>query len=261
MMKQKLRTTYYDILESLTGHRGVRVQIGPEARLESYVVPLRWRRWFGENYEVPTFDFVAAYCRSGMTFVDIGAHFGIFTIAAAKRLGPQGHIFSFEPCPSTRAVMREFLHLNPVDAAIEIREEAVSGQSGMQKMYFSPIPGDPANTLFQNQSHQVEREINVTTLDDFVAAHSLKVDCLKIDAEGAELAILRGGRTLMSRQHPNTHLSLHPAQIELSGGSLKEIWDLAAEYGMQIKHTDHKEIAHDWFCSQRELFEVLLLPS
>src|SRR2546426_1829973 len=72
---------------------------------EQFTVPLRWRRWFGEGYEQPTFDFIRAYCRPGATLIDIGAHFGIFTISALRKVGLSGKVISFEPCAATRSVL------------------------------------------------------------------------------------------------------------------------------------------------------------
>ena len=257
-----LRSLCYDVLEAITGHRGAQVFIGPDTKPESFVVPLRWRHWFGKNYEAPTFDFVAKYCRPGMTFLDIGAHFGIFSISAGRRLGPHGKIFSFEPCPSTRATMHEFLRLNPVETPIEVREEAVWNVSGTERLYFSEAPGDAANTMFRDQQHQTESHVKTISLDDFATSFSwLQIDCLKIDAEGAELAILRGGRTLLTQQQPKTHLSLHPTQIEAGRGSLPEIWDLVNDYGMRICLPQGDRTSREWFCAQHELFDVLLLPA
>ena len=256
-----LRSLCYDVLEFVTGHRGTQLFIGPDTHPESFVVPLRWRHWFGKNYEAPTFDFVATYCRVGMTFLDIGAHFGIFSISAARRLGPSGKIFSFEPCPSTRATMCEFLRLNPVATPIEVREEAVWNASGTHSMYISETLGDAANTMFRNQQHQIKSQIKTISLDDFVTSSRVQVDCLKIDAEGAELAILRGGRKLLMQQRPKTHLSLHPIQIEAGGGSLAEVWDLANDYGMRICLPQGDRASREWLCAQHELLDVLLLPA
>jgi hypothetical protein len=97
-------------------------------------------------------------------------------------------------------------------------------------------------------------------MDDLVGSSLLRVDCLKIDAEGAELAILRGARKLFVEQRPKTHLSLHPSQIEASGGSLADVWDLLNEYGMRIYLPEGKPPSREWLCSQRELLDVLLLP-
>ena len=63
------------------------------------------------------------------------------------------------------------------------------------------------------------------------------------------------------QQRPKTHLSLHPAQIEATGWSLAEIWDLANEYGMRITLPQGDVASREWLCAQHELFDVLLLPA
>src|SRR5690242_19593639 len=72
---------------------------------EQFKVPLRWKSWFCTGYEETTFEFIRAHCLAGGTFIDIGAHFGIFTISALRRIGSSGKVISFEPCAATRSVL------------------------------------------------------------------------------------------------------------------------------------------------------------
>src|ERR1700726_4416463 len=85
LMLPKLRPLARDLLYSMAevAHPYTVINHGGE----SFKVPLRWRKWFCEDYEQPTFDFIRAHCRSGTTLIDIGAHFGIFTISALRKVG------------------------------------------------------------------------------------------------------------------------------------------------------------------------------
>src|SRR6266478_8959973 len=120
---------------------------------EPFKVPTRWRKWFYEGYEQPTFDFVRAHCKPGATLIDIGAHFGIFTICALRKVGPSGKVISFEPCAATRSVLEKTLELNGFSGIPEIRTEAVSNVTGRSSFFSSTIPGDAANSLISNAHH------------------------------------------------------------------------------------------------------------
>jgi FkbM family methyltransferase len=221
---------------------------------EPFKVPLRWRKWFCESYEQPTFDFIRAHCKPGATLIDIGAHFGIFTIAALRKVGPSGKVISFEPCAATRSVLLRTLELNGFSGIPEIRGEAVSNVSGQSLFFSSTVPGDAANSLIGDTLHPVRSEVRTVRLDDIPLP---RVDAIKIDAEGAELQILDGSRALIVKHSPAVLLSVHPAQIKGSGKSLGELWDVMESLKL-APHLKNEDISAEWFCGQTELFDICL---
>src|SRR5687767_16024020 len=101
--KELARATLYGGLDLMTAGRGVsRVICGERIRL-----PARWCRWYPAGYEPHTFGFLRAHCGQGQTALDIGAHLGLFSIVMARRVGPQGKVYSFEPTASTRGILKE----------------------------------------------------------------------------------------------------------------------------------------------------------
>ena len=221
---------------------------------DRFNVPLRWRKWYSEGYEQPTFDFIRAHCNPGGTLIDIGAHFGIFTISALRRVGPSGKVISFEPCAATRSVLLKTLALNGFDGIPEIRDEAVSNVTGESSFFSSPIPGDAANSLIGNAQHQTKSLVGTIRLDDI---HLGRVDAIKIDAEGAELQILDGSRALIAMHRPAVLLSVHPMQIHRSGKSLDDLWNLLESLTL-VPYYKNNPASFEWFRSQTELFDVCL---
>jgi len=221
---------------------------------ERFNVPLRWRKWFSEGYEQPTFDFIRAHCNPGGTLIDIGAHFGIFSISALRKVGPSGKVISFEPCAVTRSVLLKTLALNGFDGIPEIRNEAVSNVTGESSFFSSPIPGDAANSLIGNAQHPTKSVVRTIRLDDI---HLARVDAIKIDAEGAELQILDGSRAIIMKHRPAVLLSVHPMQINRSGRSLSDLWSLLESLKLAPYHED-KPVSFEWFRGQTELFDVCL---
>jgi FkbM family methyltransferase len=249
-MLPKLRTFARDLLFSA-------VEVAyPDATItlggEPFIVPFRWRNWFYEGYEQPTFDFIRAHCEPGATLIDIGAHFGIFTISALRKVGPLGKVISFEPCAATRSVLLKTLELNGFSGMPEIRDEAVSNVTGQSSFFSSAISGDPANSLIGNTQHPTNSEVRTVRLDDI---HLSRVDAIKIDAEGAELQILDGSRALIMKHRPAMLLSVHPMQIGRSRKSLSDLWDILESLKL-VPHLKDQPVSSEWFRSQTELFDV-----
>jgi FkbM family methyltransferase len=251
-MLPKLRTIARDLLYS-----GVEVAYPHTIVVlggESFRVPLRWRHWFCEGYEQPTFDFIRTYCTPGTTLIDIGAHFGIFTISALRKVGPAGKVIAFEPCGATRSVLFKTVELNGFSGIPEIRGEAVSNVSRQSLFFSSSVPGDAANSLIGNTLHPVRSEVRTVRLDDIPLP---RVDAIKIDAEGAELQILDGSRALIVKYRPAVLLSVHPAQIKRSGKSLGELWEVMESLKL-VPRLNNEGVSAEWFCGQNELFDVCL---
>jgi len=251
-MLPKLRTLardlFYSVVEVAYPH--TTITLGGEP----FAIPLRWRKWFCEGYEQATFDFIKAHCKPGGTLIDIGAHFGIFTISALRKVGPSGKVISFELCAATRSVLLKTLELNGFGGIPEIRDEAVSNMTGQVSFFSSTIPGDAANSLFGNTKHQTKSEVRTVRLDEI---HIPRVDAIKIDAEGAELQILDGSRALITKQRPVVLLSVHPMQIGRSGRSLSDLWDILESLKL-VPYLNNQRVSSEWFRCQTELFDVCL---
>lgn len=250
-----LRRAAYAGLDIVTLGRGVRRRIGGE----SIRFPPRWCRYYASDYEPATFAFLRAHCHPGNTALDIGAHLGLFTILMARRVGPAGCVFSFEPAAATRSVLAETVRLNRCADIARIQGEAVAERSGTVVFYETGDDVSNANSIVRTERGSLAVTVTSVSIDDFVRDRRLHVHCMKIDVEGAELGTLRGGRHTIGACRPSVHLSLHPAQLKASGGSLREIWDLTDELGMVVTR-DCRPAVREWFCAQGDLFDVGLVP-
>src|SRR5574341_1641841 len=68
--------------------------------------------YYFEYHEPEIFRFLDCYLRSGMTFVDVGANIGCYTLFAAKRVGPLGQVWAFEPQQPTYSRLVENIQNN-----------------------------------------------------------------------------------------------------------------------------------------------------
>ena len=73
--------------------------------------------------------------REGMIVCDIGAHVGLLALAAAKRVGPTGHVFAFEPAPKALATLQRHIRFNGYRDRAEAIGAVVSETDGVIPFY------------------------------------------------------------------------------------------------------------------------------
>ncbi|MBI3451255.1 MAG: FkbM family methyltransferase [Rhodospirillales bacterium] len=173
---------------------GVKVVVPASIKEITTYVLLEQEDWFEAEI-----GFIRNLTMRGMTAIDIGANYGVYSLALAIGAGAKGHVFAFEPASDTAAFLRKSVALNHlpwitvVQAALSDRigEAVLVGQQAETKAL---QPGLPVGT---------GEAVVVTTLDAWAAPKRLPdVDFVKIDAEGAEASIIAGGQDFFRRYDP-----------------------------------------------------------
>lgn len=148
-----------------------------------------------------------------MFLLDLGANFGIFSLAAA-RLG--GKAIAVEPSPMATRIIAKQADLNGLTGRIRILQAAVSDQNGRIDMlsagvfsdgYFRTVKGRSSHELTQTPSITVDRLATIFG----VPTH------IKIDVEGHEAAVLRGSRRTLDKFAPTLFLELHNRMVGDAG--------------------------------------------
>jgi FkbM family methyltransferase len=195
----------FPLRNTLLGHKPISVVAGGEAFLLSpkgaVALDAFSRPCFDSKHEL---DFILKVLRPGMTFFDIGANVGVFTIPAAKKLCP-GSVFAFEPAAWTYERLLENVSLNRVTNVHAVRT-AVGEVDGKASLKINVGGKDALNTLgrptHSDSEIIAEETVAVTSLDNFMRANSvLRVDVMKVDVEGAELFVFRGAEKLLSSEN------------------------------------------------------------
>jgi|GEM_PF-2169949 len=185
--------------------RGVPFQMTPEGAIA-------FRAWSGLRFESAELEFILGVLRPGMTFFDIGANSGVFSLAAGAKLRAQAAtIFAFEPGPSTFAILENNLHLNRLPEICAVRT-AISDTTGESQLFLNAASKDGLNSLRNPSYPDAEgvgcERVSTITLDDFVTRENIThVDVMKVDVEGAELLVFRGGSRVLRR--PDAPLILY----------------------------------------------------
>lgn len=177
-------------------------------RLSTYVL-LEQEDWFEKEI-----GFVRRLLKPGMRAVDIGANFGIYTLAMARAVGPRGMVWAFEPAPPVADDLRRSLTQNEL-ANVRLRAVALSNRTGTAPFRIE----DNSELSRLAESASVSRtEVAVSTLDheaDLLGWEA--IDFVKVDAEGEEVRIIEGGARFFATQTPVVMFELkHGAAPDLA---------------------------------------------
>ena len=150
----------------------------------------------------------------GSVCIDVGAAAGLYTLAMSRLAGPQGQVHSVEPLAFARPVWSRVLRArtaaNVRQHAMALGEEPGRGLMSVPVGRYGPVTGRSFLTrgsrgLGSNAEFAMHIEVAVTigTLDELCSSAGLtRLDFIKIDAEGAELSILRGGQQALAAFRP-----------------------------------------------------------
>ncbi len=147
----------------------------------------------------------ASLLRPGMTFADVGAHIGIYSLTALRVLAGNGRVHAFEPSPRTFQILKDNIQVNGFleSGSVFLHPIAIAGEEGTAELtVYAANSGH--NTLFGADTGGERMAVRTRTLDAVLGAEA-RLDLVKIDAEGAEPGILRGMAKLFDR-HPGVRV-------------------------------------------------------
>ena len=159
--------------------------------------------------------------KEGNNFIDIGAHIGQITLEAARIVGKEGKVFSFEPHPNTFAQFQQNVALNNFSNITECNF-GLGDEVG--KFYVEVIDENNAgmNRISKNNSSNIA--VEVKTLDDYLLTTDIKsLDFIKVDVEGFEYKALKGGEKTLLKWHPILFIELDDETLKAQNSSPKEL--------------------------------------
>src|SRR5688572_3855388 len=150
-----------------------------------------WLRW---PYNTDEQSVIRRFVSAGMTAVDVGVNLGLYLTQMSRLVGPTGHVWGFEPNPA--------LTPNLIRACVEMKNAtlvpvALNERPGPVK-FFVPDDHMMGSMWDWTKAEAPPQVMTVPSLRlDDVGLDS--VDFMKVDAEGAELEIFRGAKSILDR--------------------------------------------------------------
>jgi len=175
---------------------GVRVIVPDSLELITSYVLREQGDWFEDEIK-----FLRHLLQSGQKIIDIGANYGVYTLSMAKRVGPTGRVWAFEPASSTAALLEASIAANEYSQVV-LEKCALSNVMGTAQLSLNA--NSELNALVHGVQSSGESEtVPLVTLDSCMETHGWQgIDFMKIDAEGEEANILRGGARFFATESP-----------------------------------------------------------
>jgi len=195
-------------------------------------------------YDRSELDLVRRHLGDG-DFVDVGAHIGLYTVAAAH--GP-GRVLAFEPNPSAREQLVENLALNDCTNVLVV-PKAVGDAPGTALLHVPMTPDPSFSSLAAGRFAEGEPiDVEVTTVDAEVEAAGLAPSVVKMDVEGGELAVVTGMQRTLERHRPVLLVEVNEASARELARTLEGYSGFRVGRGLEP------------LASGRGLFNALFLP-
>jgi len=142
-------------------------------------------------------------------FLDVGAHFGYFTLLGSEIVGVKGKVFSYEPASKSFNILKA--NVSFIEN-ISIFNKAVSSSNNKVRFFEFPTPYSEFNsseiTQFEKEewfkgSQPVKTEVEATTIDQIINEFDFKPHIIKIDVEGSEYEVIKGGEEFFKTGFPS----------------------------------------------------------
>ena len=190
--------------------------------------------------------------RPGTIALDIGANIGAFTLPLAVCVGDRGRVFAFEATHYACRKLRRNITLNPgLAPRIELRQVVfvASDDAAVPPAIYSSWSLE-ANAHDRHPRHggiaaSVDGAIG-TTLDMLMLSDATlfaaapRVGFVKLDVDGNEVDVLRGGRTFFGKWRPPILLEMAPYVQDEKPGRLQGLLDEVGHLGYRLEVPDTK---------------------
>jgi FkbM family methyltransferase len=187
-----------------------RLQVGPKENLYFWwsQVPMVFHAdrslgdyWGDDRGEL---RFLWRFLEPGMTFFDVGAFHGIFSVLAGLKLSGKGRIVAFEPSPRERRRFELHRRMNGL-APMCLEPYAVSAGGG-HATFFTIAKGYTSMNSLQRPAidHPIKpMVVDKISLDEYLTQREVRaIDLMKIDVEGGELQAFHGARNMLRGIRP-----------------------------------------------------------
>lgn len=177
------------------------------------------------NFEAREMQFVGMFLRPGMTVLDVGAHHGLYTLLASKRVGGKGRVIAFEPSGRERRRLKRHMRVNRC-RNVTVQPCALGDFTGCGELFVAEKFEDWCNSLRPPATKQSTRKVPVMVrrADKALRAMGItQVDFIKLDVEGAELSVLKGAAQILRDLRPAVLAEVQDSRTKAWGHPAREI--------------------------------------
>lgn len=192
--------------------------------------------WMGSHHR-RELAYLSSICRPDMTFLDVGANMGEFTLFMAKRLA-KGSVISVEPTKRMFEILQQNVKLNEF-SNVKLFNVGLGDEEKKMPIYTSSenmgheVWNEGLFRLFPNKNVNVLlEEITVVPFDKVAKENNIQnIDIIKIDVEGAELFVLKGLAQVLKLFKPKLLIEISKEAFENAGYTVTDISNYIRNHG------------------------------
>lgn len=219
MRKHLSRTIRYP-LRLVKPTRSMKVVTGPNRGMTWIAGSSIHSCWLG-TYERRKAARFAAAIDAGDVVFDLGAHAGYYTLIASRKVSQTGHVFAVEPAPQNLDALRRHLQVNAVENVTVIA-------AALGDVIGTTCLSEGAASSMWRRDEEGQLSVRAETLDHLCStAAAPPPNVIKMDVEGSELAVLKGGMRFLEQHRPTIFLATHGAVVH--AGCQQVLMDLNYE--------------------------------
>jgi FkbM family methyltransferase len=163
--------------------------------------------WRYGYFEEDVAFYLLASLRPGGTFIDVGGHFGFFSMLGAELIGADGTVITFEPMPKTREILAGNMAKRSAPCHHHLIPAAAGREAGTLTFKDFGLVGSAFATSEAERSGAFtppgDVEVAMRPIDQIVGDLALdRLDLIKIDAENAEADVLAGAECTIESLKP-----------------------------------------------------------
>lgn len=181
------------------------------------------------TYEKGTIQLLEKYLKEGSTFLDIGANIGLMSVIASKQVGANGIVYAVEANPNTVPILQTNIDLNACKN-VEVIPVALSDASGTAVLFENWEVNRGGASLISQSNEEQGFDVKMERLDDLFDENT-PVQLVKIDVEGFEPQVLRGGMNWLRKQQPVFIIEVSEKREKEVGPSPAEVMELVQTIG------------------------------
>jgi FkbM family methyltransferase len=182
-------------------------------------------------------ELVDRLLQPGDTVFDLGANIGYYTLLFARRVGPEGRVFAFEPEPDNYRLLQQNVQMNGYRNVTLVPMAVSDWDQELQLFLCDANKGD--HRAYDSGDGRPSVVVRATRLDSFFQGWEGKVALIKMDIQGSEWKALKGMRALLQRQEDVTLLTeFWPLGLRTCGAEPAAFLQLLGELGFTLYQID-----------------------
>ncbi len=233
----------------------------PGVRFEADLTDRIQRQMWAGVYEPHVRECFAAILEPGAVYFDVGAHIGFHALFAAHRVGKDGRVFAFEADPRIYERLARNLSQFPGARATNAAVWDRTGSLTFERSSTRNESGWGTVSAVRDFGTGEHVEVPSVALDDWCRDQRLdRWDAMKLDAEGSELAVLRGAQSSLDQFRPALILEINTVVLEQGGVSPSGVADFLLQHGYRLFRLGYRRLESWDPAKPADFSEALCVP-